>query len=116
MIEKNKEKAVELWESVMQKNPEAESRIAAGVVFDEIDTQELPESVNSLRETSAHGSVLAQVALGYAYENGRGLIKNKSEAVKYYRNAAQRGNRFAYTELKRLYDEIRPSDSRFKVN
>jgi TPR repeat protein len=59
--------------------------------------------------------VLAQVALGYAYENGIGVELNKSEAVKYFRFAAQRGNRFAYEELKRIYDEIRPNDSQFNL-
>jgi hypothetical protein len=96
-------------------NPEAKTRIAAGVVYGEISSEDLPESIKLLKKSSEDGSVLAQVALGYAYENGIGLRKNKSEAVKYYRYAAQRGNRFAFSELKRLYDEIRPADSEFMV-
>jgi TPR repeat protein len=51
-------------------NPEAKTRIAAGVVFGEITSEEIPVSIKTLRETAENGSVLAQVALGYAYENG----------------------------------------------
>ncbi|HSP87382.1 MAG TPA: tetratricopeptide repeat protein, partial [Ignavibacteriaceae bacterium] len=117
LLSEDKEKALELWESAERiNNPEAKTRIAAGNIFGEIKSEEISESIKSLTETSEDGSVLAQVALGYAYENGVGLEKSKSEAVKYFRYAAQRGNRFAFGELKRIYDEIRPDDSEFRVN
>jgi TPR repeat protein len=62
------------------------------------------------------GSILAQFTLGYCYENGIGVKKNLPNAVKYYRNAAQRGNQFAYEQLKRLYNNLRPATETFKVN
>lgn len=117
LVEENKMKAVELWQSAEKfNNPEAKTRIAAGIIFGEIKSDEISEAVKILNETSENGSVLAQVALGYAYENGVGLRTSKAEAVKYYRYAAQRGNRFAYNELKRIYDEVRPPDGEFNVN
>jgi len=116
VLTEDKQKALELWHSVERSNnPEAAARIAAGIIFGEIESNDFSGSIKILIESAENGSVLAQVALGYAYENGVGLEKSKSEAVKYYRYAAQRGNRFAYAELKRIYDEIRPPDSEFRV-
>ena len=60
--------------------------------------------------------VLAQISLAYCYENGIGVSVSKSEAVKYYRLTAQRGNQLGYDELKRMYNEIRPSDKIFDTN
>ncbi len=68
-----------------------------------------------MQDAESKGSLLAQFALGYCYENGIGLNKSIQEAVKYYRESAQRGNQFAYQQLKRLYDNLRPAVERFKV-
>lgn len=115
-LTEDKQKALELWKSAERlNNLEAKTRIAAGIIFGEIKSDDISGSIKILIESAEDGSVLAQVALAYAYENGIGLEKSRAEAVKYYRYAAQRGNRFAYTELKRIYDEIRPADSQFKV-
>ncbi len=116
-IAKDRTKALELWRSAeKQNNPEAKVQIAAGIIFGEIKSDDIADNIKYLTESSEKGSVLAQVALGYAYENGVGLEKDKAQAVKYYRFAAQRGNRFGYRELKRMYDEIRPVDALFKIN
>lgn len=58
-----------------------------------------------LEKLEKEGSVTAQIALSFCYERGLGTDKSKSKAAKYLRLAAQRGSRFAYQELKRLYDE-----------
>jgi TPR repeat protein len=115
-VDKDMLKAINLWQSAERlNNPEAKIQIAAGSIFGEIKSGNITEAIKYLKESSEKGSVLAQVALGFAYENGTGLDKNKSEAVKYYRYAAQRGNRFAFRELKRMYDELRPDDPQFRV-
>ena len=115
-LKEDKKKALEIWHSAEKlNNTEAKTRIATGIIFGEIKSDDISGSIKFLKEISDNGSVLAQVALGYAYENGVGFQVSKSEAVKYYRYAAQRGNRFAYAELKRIYDEIRPNDSQFNV-
>ena len=69
-----------------------------------------------LMKASDKGSVLAQVTLAYCYENGIGTAQSKSETVNYYRIAAQRGSQYAYRELQRLYDEIRPDNPEFSLN
>jgi TPR repeat protein len=115
-VKKDMEKALDLWLSAEKlNNPEAKIRIAAGVVFGEIKSGDISDAIKYLEESSEKGSVLAQAALGFAYENGTGLKKSKSQAVKYYRYAALRGNRFAYEELKKMYDEIRPDESVFRI-
>jgi len=115
IVDEDKVKAIELWQSAERlNNPEAKTRIAAGIIFGEIQSDEINEAIKTLNEMAENGSVLAQVAIAFAYENGIGLRSSKSEAVKFYRYAAQRGNRFAYNELKRIYDDIRPPE--FRVN
>jgi TPR repeat protein len=117
IVDEDKVKAIELWQSAERlNNPEAKTRIAAGIIFGEIQSDEINEAIKTLNEMAENGSVMAQVATAFAYENGIGLKNNKAEAVKFYRYAAQRGNRFAYNELKRIYDDIRPPDPEFKVN
>ena len=53
------------------------------------------------------GSITAQIALSFCYERGLGTQINKGKAAKFFRLAAQRGSRFAYQELKRLFDEYK---------
>ena len=36
------------------------------------------------------------------YENGKGVVKDVTEAVKWYRKAAKQGNEFAKDNLRRL--------------
>lgn len=48
------------------------------------------------------GDAEAQNSLGFCYENGQGVTKSLSEAVKWYRKAAAQGNNLAKLFLKRL--------------
>ena len=95
---------------------EAKVRIISSSIYSKSNTQDLKSLFIELENASEEGSVLAQVTLAYCYENGYGTAKSKSDCVEYYRDAAQRGNQYAYRELKRLYDEIRPPDPEFDVN
>jgi TPR repeat protein len=56
------------------------------------------------------------VTAGLCYNQGLGTAQSKTEALNYFKMAAQRGNRFAYEELKRIYDEMRPADSQFLIS
>ena len=106
-----------LWKQAAQNGSiQAKIRLAAANVFDAINVESLDKSIQTLKEASKMGSVLAQISLAYGYENGIGVAVNKSEAVKYYRLTAQRGNQFGYEELKRIYNEIRPNEKRFIIN
>jgi len=108
---------LDLWKQAAQNGSiQAKIRLAAANVFDAINVESLDKSIQTLKEASKMGSVLAQISLAYGYENGIGVAVNKSEAVKYYRLTAQRGNQFGYEELKRIYNEIRPNEKRFIIN
>lgn len=95
---------------------EAQIRINAVVILDRLPSLRIGDEIKDLLLTAEKGSILSQAAIAYAYENGIGVEKNKAKAVQYYRDAAQRGNRFAYDRLKNLYDAIRPASSDFNVN
>lgn len=113
----NSTSGIKLWEKLSEDGSlQAKIRLASANVFYSNSIQPLEESINTLQKALKMGSVLSQITLAYAYENGIGVTQNKSEAAKLYRLAAQRGNLSAYNELKRLYDEIRPSEVRFLIN
>ncbi len=88
----------------------------AAVILDQLPASDYGEKVDQLLSASVKGSVLAQSAAGYAYENGIGVRKDIAKAVTYYRDSAQRGSRFAYQRLRTLYDSIRPPVSEFEVD
>lgn len=95
---------------------EAAVRIASAQVFDRFGLLNTEKLISFLKESSAKGSILSEVALASAYENGVGVKRNLAEAVKHYRNAAQRGSQFAYSQLQRLYDLLRPAEKEFVVH
>jgi TPR repeat protein len=113
----DKQKGIEYWELADKFNsPEASVRIAVSKVFELKVNNDLNNEISFLEKAESNGSVLAQFTLGYCYENGIGVKKNLPNAVEYYRNSAQRGNQYAYQQLKRLYDNLRPSENIFKVD
>lgn len=92
---------------------DAEIRLAAAaVVSDSIRA----DSIRILSTGSGDGSTIAQLALGYCYETGVGVAQNTPQAVRLYRNCAQRGSENAYNALKRMYDKLRPKDPEFNVD
>lgn len=95
---------------------EASVRIASARVFDQFGLLSTDKLISSLLDASQKGSLLAEVALGSAYENGIGVKRNIATAVKHYRNAAQRGSQFAFSQLKRIYDSLRPAETDFVIN
>jgi TPR repeat protein len=113
----NVRSGLDLWKQAAENGSiQAKIRLAAANIFDAISVESPDKSIQTLKEASKLGSVLAQISLAYSYENGIGVETNKSEAVKYYRLTAQRGNQFGYEELKRIYNEIRPGEKRFSIN
>jgi TPR repeat protein len=109
------QKGLEYWKIAEKlQSPEAGVRIITSKIFD--SNSNLTNEIASLEKFENNGSILAQFTLGYCYENGIGIKKSIPNAVKYYRNAAQRGNQYAYEQLKRLYDNLRPSTATFKID
>ena len=116
-IKKDNKKAFDIWkESENLGSMEAKIRLAAAAVFGYLKTSDLNDAVKTLESGNDIGSILSQVALAYCYENGIVLNQDKAMAVKNYRTAARRGNQFAYNELKRMYDAIRPEKKEFQIN
>ncbi|MEO8232043.1 MAG: tetratricopeptide repeat protein, partial [Ignavibacteriota bacterium] len=111
------QKGLDYWgQAEKLKSPEAEVRLAAAKVFESKTGDNLSNEISLLKKYESIGSVLAQFTLGYCYENGIGLTKNLPNAVEHYRNSAQRGNQYAYQQLKRLYDNLRPAEKIFKID
>lgn len=117
MVQQDKERAVELWKYAYNSgNIEAGVRLASAVIYDNLGIFTINKAIEILKNAESNGSVLAQVTIANCYESGIGLKKDPASAVKYYRYSAQRGNRFAYEQLVRLYDERRPDDELFRIN
>jgi TPR repeat protein len=55
--------------------------------------------VQALRASAEQGNAEAQFNLGLLYDHGRGLPKDKGEALKWYRRAAMQGDTFAQNSL-----------------
>jgi uncharacterized protein len=64
-----------------------------------MQTAEPGSSIQRLRVQAERGNVEAQFALAQAYDRGRGVLKDKTEAVRWYRFAAMQGDAFAQNAL-----------------
>jgi TPR repeat protein len=117
-VKMDKQKGLALWE--LAKNfgsIEAGVRIATSQVYDPQESTSVNQNaISYLEKAESKGSLLAQFTLGYCYESGIGMRKSIPNAVRFYRQAAQRGNQFAYEQLKRLYDQIRPASEKFRIS
>ena len=114
---KNLQQTFSLWNNAENLgSKEAQIRKNAVIILDQLSSYDYTAKLEQLISASEKGSVLAQSAMAFAYENGIGIERDKAKAVKYYRDSAQRGNRFAYSRLKALYDSVRPSDPEFRIN
>lgn len=114
--DKEKIEAAGIWNVGEQfGSTEASVRIIASIVFDGIDVNVNYEIIPSLNAAIEEGSVLAEVVLAYVFENGIGTEKDLARAVRLYRQAAYRGSQYAYEQLQRIYDSIRPADKTFKI-
>jgi len=56
-----------------------------------------------LKQAAEQGNVKAQNDLGVSYENGRGVIPDDAEAVKWYQKAAEQGDSYAQFNLGLMY-------------
>ncbi|MCH8941861.1 MAG: sel1 repeat family protein [Bacteroidetes bacterium] len=113
LIKKDKDRAKKVWESAAKlESEEALTRIAATNILEK-KYKNIKLDIDILMKSEKMGSILAEVTLASLYEKGIGVKKDKTKAVMYYRSAAQRGNSFAFNQLRKMYDEIRPPRFRF---
>ncbi len=116
VVKKDINKAISYWEKAQKLGSiEAEIRIAFTTLVDSAVTIYDDNAIEVLKKYSDEGSVLAQTYLAFCYEKGIPVKEDKATAVKLYRIAARRGNETAYNSLKRMYDELRPSDETFVI-
>jgi TPR repeat protein len=64
----------------------------------------------TLRSAADHGDASAQVRIGRMYEDGQGVRRDRREALRWYRMAADQGNPAALARLEELRAEERAAD------
>jgi hypothetical protein len=110
-------RAESLWrEAEKHGSGEARLRLAVMSVRQGTIGPRLEESLAVLRSASANGAVLADVALGYCYEQGIMVSQSAGAAAELYRSAWRRGSQDAYRALRRLHDALRPRDPQFTMH
>ncbi len=115
-VKQDREKAIELLQRAEQLGSrDAKVRVYTIRLKNSEYAKKADDIIKMLREFTLDGSVLAQTALAYCFDEGIGVKPNKSESIRLYREAAQRGSRAAYDALKKSYDDIRPNDAEFRV-
>ncbi len=113
-VQRSEPKALEMWtKAEALGSSEASVRIAILMVRSANDN--VASAVQTLQRAAQFGSVLAEVALAYCYETGRGVAQNKGDAARLYRMSAQRGSQDAYRALIRMHDAIRPKEKEFVI-
>ncbi len=95
---------------------EAEIRLAAVAVRSASQGVALQQAVATLHDAVREGSLLAEIALGYCYETGRGVSVDTAEAARLYYSGARRGSQDAYRAIRRMLDAIRPTGKEFTMN
>ncbi|HED06038.1 MAG TPA: sel1 repeat family protein [Ignavibacteria bacterium] len=118
IVKQNKEKAITIWKKAERLGSAgAKIRLIISNIFDDsLKNKILATSIKGLKKAITDGSVLAQATLAYCYEYGIGVSKNIPDAVKYYRFATERGSQYAYNQLRKLYNSVRPSGKEFIIN
>ncbi len=76
--------------------------VEAMMWYGKVAKQGNPEAANWFRDLAEKGSAQAQYNLGVCYENGDGVEKDASEAMKWYRIASEQGHKDAETALQEL--------------
>lgn len=116
IVNKNIKIGMDIWQkSVQLGSKEAEVRLCLLQLLNEGNIQNKNALFQTLLTGNDQGSILAQTALGICFERGIIVKKDLAKAVTYYRKAAFRGSQNAFSALKRIYDNLRPDDPRFKV-
>ncbi len=114
-VKKDEGKALQSWRNAAAMgSKDAKVRLAIAKIRGRHRDNEsaLPE----LQRAADGGSVLAEFALGYCYETGSGVPKDKGKAVRLYRTSAQRGSQDAFRALQRMHDALRPNEKQFHLD
>ncbi len=114
LTDKDKNKALEYWKKAsILGSPEAEIRLVLIKIQENADL--LDNEIGNLLNFAENGSILAQMALAYCYEEGVAVKKNLAIAAKLYRISAVRGSSAANLSMRKLYNNLRPKDEKFEM-
>lgn len=112
----DKKVAMAIWEQAASLGSrEAKVRMAAATMTGDPENRSIDADLTVLMDAAQEGSITAQLALAFCHEQGRGVQKNKGDAARLYRICAQRGSQNAFISLRRMYDELRPTDKEFVI-
>jgi TPR repeat protein len=115
LVKKDSLKAIEYFEMAANLGS-SEAKVRLAFIKIQSSNELMKDNHLEVLETySNNGSVLAEAALAYCYENGIAVKTNKAKASRLYRQAAQRGNEAAYNSLRNMYDQLRPDEEEFKI-
>ncbi len=115
---RNPELGAECWQQAAEAGSrDAKIRLAAAAVISDstISPTAIADTIRVLTSGVDDGSMIAQLALGYCYQHGIGVVRNTPHAVRLYRECAQRGSESAYDALKQMYNRLRPEGKEFQV-
>ena len=116
IVIKNVDSGIELWRQAAKLgSKEAEIRLGMMQLLSGNKIQNENELYQKMLTGEDEGSILAQTALGLCFERGIVVNKDLAKAVTYYRKAAFRGSKNAFSALKAIYDNLRPKDPRFNI-
>ena len=90
-----------------------QQRRAFDISAEKTDTLQEQPTVNELLKAAEQGHADAQNSLGDCYFFGRGVAKDRNEAIKWYRKAAQQGHRMAQNNLEWIKAPQTPSSNKF---
>jgi uncharacterized protein len=112
----NQERAMAQWrEAARRGSREAEIRLAITTLREARDSAEVRQALDVVRAGAGAGSLLAELALGFCYEEGVGVKARTATAARYYRTAAARGSSDAFRALLRMLDAVRPAERQFTL-
>ena len=63
------------------------------------------DNLDTVRQAAEQGDAAAQFSLGFMYHEGKGVLKDDAEAVRWYRLAAEQGIAAAQFNLGLMYSE-----------
>lgn len=116
IVPQQRERAMEFWTNALKLGSnEASVRMASVKILTGYGSMSNDSAMKILTRGHAEQSLLAEVTLAYCYERGIVVSRKTVEAVRFYRTAANRGSRIAFTSLRRLYDAVRPEEEEFLI-
>lgn len=78
------------------------------------EDSDFEQVISDLQEAGQEGNLMAYWALGKAYKEGNGIDKNKDEAIKWYKLAADKGHLESQKDLGLVYGGQKPHKEGFR--